>query len=327
MVMVSTVRGPVDVADLGTTFMHEHIFVLTADVQQNYADEWDEETKVADAVAKLKELRALGVQTIVDPTVVGLGRNIARIARINAQVDINIVVATGVYTYHDVPFFFHHRGPALDPSMPDPMVDLFVRDITTGISGTDIKAALLKCAIDHDGMNSGVQRVLKAVAAAHRQTGVPIMVHTHPGTRRGLEVAALLGEEGVSPSKVQLAHSGDTTDVDHLQQLADMGFLLGMDRFGIDTVLGTPDRVATIAELCRRGYAGSMVLSHDAACYLDWVDPNILSIGLPNWHYGHIHEVVLPMLAEQGVTPEQITTMLVENPRRYFSGSTSSSGE
>jgi phosphotriesterase-related protein len=327
MVMVPTVRGPVDVDDLGTTFMHEHVFVLTADVQQNYADEWDEETKVADAVTKLKELRALGVQTIVDPTVVGLGRNIARIARINAQVDINILVATGVYTYHDVPFFFHHRGPALDPSMPDPMVDLFVRDIITGISGTEIKAALLKCAIDHDGMNPGVQRVLKAVAAAHRQTGVPIMVHTHPGTRRGLEVAALLGDEGVAPSKVQLAHSGDTTDVDHLQQLADMGFLLGMDRFGIDTVLATPERVATIAELCRRGYAGSMVLSHDAACYLDWVDPNILPFGLPNWHYRHIHEAVLPMLAEQGVTPEQITTMLVDNPRRYFSGATPSSGE
>jgi predicted metal-dependent phosphotriesterase family hydrolase len=28
---VATVRGPVDVADLGPTYMHEHIFVLTAD--------------------------------------------------------------------------------------------------------------------------------------------------------------------------------------------------------------------------------------------------------------------------------------------------------
>jgi phosphotriesterase-related protein len=260
------------------------------------------------------------VQTIVDPTVVGLGRNVPRIARINAEVNINIVVATGIYTYHDVPFFFHHRGPALDPSLPDPMVDLFVRDLTEGISGTGIRAALLKCAVDHDGMNPGVERVLRAVAEAHHRTGAPIMVHTHPGTKRGLEVAALLRSCNVDPRRVQLAHSGDSTDVDHLTELADQGFLLGMDRFGIDTTLPTPPRVATVAELCRRGYAGSMVLSHDAACYLDWVDPNIVKIGLPNWHYRHIHEAVLPALAEQGVTPEQITTMLVDNPRRYFSG-------
>jgi predicted metal-dependent phosphotriesterase family hydrolase len=32
----------------------------------------------------------------------------------------------------------------------------------------------------------------------------------------------------------------------------------------------------------------------------------------------HIHHDVLPALREQGVTEEQLTTMLVENPRRYF---------
>jgi len=36
MSQVPTVRGPVEVADLGPTYMHEHIFVRTADVQQNY---------------------------------------------------------------------------------------------------------------------------------------------------------------------------------------------------------------------------------------------------------------------------------------------------
>lgn len=40
MTQINTVRGPVDSADLGRTYMHEHVFVLTADVQQNYPDEW-----------------------------------------------------------------------------------------------------------------------------------------------------------------------------------------------------------------------------------------------------------------------------------------------
>jgi predicted metal-dependent phosphotriesterase family hydrolase len=75
MSQVSAVRGPVDVADLGPTYMHEHIFVLTSDVQQNYPGEWgSEDARITDAVTKLGALAAQGVRTIVDPTVVGLGR-------------------------------------------------------------------------------------------------------------------------------------------------------------------------------------------------------------------------------------------------------------
>ena len=58
MALVPTVRGPVESSALGVTFAHEHVFVLTPDVQQNYADEWDEDARVADAVAQLTELRA-----------------------------------------------------------------------------------------------------------------------------------------------------------------------------------------------------------------------------------------------------------------------------
>ncbi len=105
---VQTVRGPVDTAELGQVLMHEHVFVLSPDVQQNYPEEWgSEDERVADAVRKLTALAATGVRTIVDPTVIGLGRYIPRIQRITEQVDLNIVVATGCYTYDDVPFFFH----------------------------------------------------------------------------------------------------------------------------------------------------------------------------------------------------------------------------
>ena len=236
---VQTVRGPVDTAELGQTLMHEHVFVLTPDVQQNYPQEWgSEEQRVADAVEKLTALSATGVRTIVDPTVVGLGRYIPRIQRVAEQVDLNIVVATGCYTYEDVPFFFHHRGPALTAAfgteVPDPMVDLFVRDITEGIAGTGVRAAFLKCAIDAPGLTGGVERVMRAVAKAHRQTGVPITVHTHPGKQTGLLVEQVLTEEGVDLRRVVLGHSGDSTDADHLCELADAGFLLGMDRFGIN---------------------------------------------------------------------------------------------
>ena len=39
MAQVQTARGPVEAASLGRVLMHEHVFVLTAEVQQNYPEE------------------------------------------------------------------------------------------------------------------------------------------------------------------------------------------------------------------------------------------------------------------------------------------------
>ncbi|MGO9911541.1 MAG: phosphotriesterase [Acidimicrobiales bacterium] len=319
MTTVQSARGPIDPSDLGRVLMHEHVFVLTPDSQRQWSDEWDEEEQVANAIVKLNELAAQGISTIADPTVDGLGRDIARIARIAAEVDLNIIVATGVYTYHDVPNFFVFRGPGLIPGLDDPMVDFFVRDLEEGVRGTAVRAAFLKCAIDHYGLTPGVERVLRAEAAAHLRTGAPMMVHTHPGTQTGLEVKRVLGEEGVSFDRVILAHSGDTTDADHLSELAEAGFLLGMDRFGIDATLDFDSRVGIVVELCRRGFSGQMVLAQDASCYIDWIDPAFKG-ALPNWNYLHVLADVVPALLERGVTESQVDEMLVGNPRRYFGG-------
>lgn len=324
MSQIPTVLRPIDTAELGRTYMHEHIFSLTTDVQQNYPQEWgSEEDRIADAVSKLGALAAQGVSTIVDPTVVGLGRYIPRIQRVAAQVpELNIIVSTGIYTYESAPFFFTHRGPALNEALgtevPDPMVDMFVGDITDGIAGTGVRAGMLKCAIDAFGMTPGVERVMRAVAKAQLQTGVPVTVHTHPASQAGLEVQRVLcDDEGVPPGRVVLGHSGDTTDCDHLAKLAEAGFVLGFDRFGINTETTFEARADTLVEMCRRGYAGSIVLSHDASCYIDWIDPAIMPI-MTQWHYLHIGEEVLPYVREHGVTEEQITTMLVDTPRRIF---------
>ena len=317
MTQVNTVRGPVDTAELGHTLMHEHIFVLTPDVQQNH-DEWDEQLRIEDAVAKMTKLKEAGFDTIVDPTVIGLGRYIPRIEKVAAEVDLNIIVATGVYTYDTVPFYFEHKGPGLSPDFPEPMVDMFVRDITEGIPGTNVRAAFLKCAIDHFGMTKDVERILRAVSKAHRRTGAPITVHTNPGMQMGLEAHRVLADEGVQPGRVVLGHSGDSTDADHLSELADLGYILGMDRFGIDVSSPFEARVDIVAEMVRRGYTAQLVLAHDAACYIDWLDQNLVPAVLPNWHYLHIKNDVIPALKDRGVTDDQIEEMLVANPRRYF---------
>lgn len=314
---LNTARGAIDTTDLGVTLMHEHVFVLSPEITDNYPEIWGDEAKrEADAVARLNELKSRGVDSIVDLTVVGLGRYIPRIARIAAATDINIVVATGVYTYNDVPMYFHFTGPGT--ALGEPMVDMFIRDIEHGIADTGVKAAILKCATDEPGVTPGVERVLRAIAKAHRHTGVPISTHTHAATRRGLEQQGIFADEGVDLTRVVIGHCGDTTDLGYLEELIGNGSYIGMDRFGADTFLPFEDRVNTVAAMCKRGHADKMVLSHDAACFIDWLPEEMVPVVLPNWHYLHIHNDVIPALKDRGVTDEQLTTMLIDNPRRIF---------
>ena len=75
-----------------------------------------------------------------------------------------------------------------------------------------------------------------------------------------------------------------------------------LDRFGIDVFLSFEDRVATVASLCERGHADQMVLSHDAACFNDWLDEHAVAEMMPRWNYLHISQDVLPALRARGVT-------------------------
>ncbi|MEP7023254.1 MAG: phosphotriesterase-related protein, partial [Actinomycetota bacterium] len=298
---------------------------LSTEHVQNYGEGqwWDEETRVADAVTKLQALRAKGIATIVDPTVWGLGRYIPRIQRIAEQVDLNIVVATGLYAHAEIPHQYEYRGPGLLLDGPEPMVTDFTRDITDGIAGTGVKAAFLKCCVEAQGVTPGVDRIARAVARTHVDTGAPITVHTSGGAQSGRLAVGLFRDEGVDLTKVVVGHAGDSNDLDYLMELADTGATLGMDRFGLDLFNPTASRVATITALAERGYTDRMVLAHDASCFVDYfgADPDAaIAAASPNWNYSHISDDVLPALREAGVTEAQIGQMLVDNPRRYFGG-------
>jgi phosphotriesterase-related protein len=311
MPQVETLRGPIDTSQLGITLMHEHVFVLSEGVNETFPSLWNEAQRIADARPRLQDMVDAGVQTIVDLTVHGTGRNVPLVQKVLGDMPLNVIVATGLYTYDEVPRHFRSRDENY-------MADLFVRDIGEGVQNTKVKAAVLKCATDEPGVTAGVEKVLRAVARAHRRTGVPISTHTHAPTKRGLEQQNIFEQEGVDLGRVIIGHSGDSEDLDYLQQLMKRGSYIGMDRFGVDVYLTTEKRVAVIAKLCELGYAGKMVLSHDASCYMDWYPMDLLRANVPRWHFRHISDDVLPALRQSGVSDEQIDTMMVANPRRIF---------
>src|SRR5260370_31473869 len=130
---VNTVGGPISPAEIGVPLMHEHIFVLSAEIMQNYPETWgDEEKRISDAVTRLNELSSHGIKSVVDLTVIGLGRYIPRIQRVARQTPVNIIVATGIYTYNDIPFYFHFRGPRTPFQGPEPMIGSMWQTIQPG---------------------------------------------------------------------------------------------------------------------------------------------------------------------------------------------------
>jgi phosphotriesterase-related protein len=308
---VSTATGAVATKDLGFTLMHEHIFALTDGLIAQFPHVWDREERIRQATEWLRDLKTHGVSTIVDPSVMGNGRDVTLVREVAGASDVNVIVATGIYTYDQVPRYFQYH------SSVDHMADFFVHDIEVGIQGTDTKAGILKVATDEQGMTAGVEMVLRAVARAHRRTGVPITTHTHARTERGLDQQRIFEEEGVDLSRVVIGHCGDTEDVAYLERLINAGSYIGMDRFGLDSVLPTDKRVATVITMCQRGHAERMVLSHDASAYSDWV-PQEVQAAMPHWNFLHIPDDVIPSLRGAGVTGAQIEAMTVGNPRAIF---------
>jgi phosphotriesterase-related protein len=314
---VETVRGPVDSAELGAALMHEHVFVLQPEALQNYGHVWgecywDEEARVADAIEKLGAVRAAGIRTIVDPTAPGLGRFIPRIQRVNAEVDLNIVVATGVYAFLELPNFFGYRSP-------EAIAEFFVRELREGIDDTGVKAAFIKCAVERHGLIGDVPRILAAVAIASRETNAPVMVHTNAEAKTGFLALEALTKDGVDPRRIVIAHAGDSNDLDYLRAIAGTGATLGCDRFNIPHFNPDERRMETLTALVAEGYTGQIHLSHDAACFYDFM------VGDPAFaderpDYLHIWTTILPALLEAGVTQEQIDEMTIDNPRRFFEG-------
>jgi phosphotriesterase-related protein len=329
MATVETVGGPIDAEALGATLVHEHLKARDEAVfaQWPHAKTLAEEEplhevdgagahEVADRLAR--KLVELGVKTICDPSAMFLGRDVEFMRRISADTGLQVVPCTGIYTYDHLPQFFLTRDP-------DQIAELFVHDIETGIQGTEIKAAFIKCAADEPGVTENVEKVHRAAARASVRTGAPIMAHSRPASETGPRQIEIFEEEGVEMDRVQIAHTGDTDDLSYIERVLDKGVFIGMDRFGLELYLPYDRRQATVLALLERGYENRMFLSADHCATLDWfpmsVAEQLLAAGMAkDWSMTLVPERVLPDLREAGMTAEQEQTMMVENPKRWLAG-------
>lgn len=311
MAKVAGVTGPIDTRDLGFTLMHEHILIANWSMRQAFADWVDVDAVIERAVAELTTVKDLGVSTIVDLTPINIGRDIHVIREVAERSGMNIIAATGLY---------YTEEPWLEAWPVEKLVEWLIRDLTDGIQGTTSKAGIVKCATNHAGVTPVNKKLLQVAGALHRATGVPISTHTAVENRSGLAQQDVFEEAGVDLSRVVIGHCGDTEDLAYLEAILARGSMIGMDRFGIDMILPTEKRVATIVALCERGFGSQLVLSHDACCHIDFFPAakEVLAAAAPNWNFRHVPEDVVPALRKCGVAEADIRAMTTDNPRRIF---------
>jgi phosphotriesterase-related protein len=317
---VQTVEGPIDAQEMGLTLIHEHFFSSDEAVSVQWPHVRDRELEHRLALETAEAVKRHHVKTVVEPTAMLLGRDIEASRRLAQETGLQVVACTGIYTYDHLPQFLVNRSE-------DFLADLFVHDLEEGIQGTDAKAAFIKCAADEPGVNERIEKIHRAAARASLRTDAPIMAHSRPASNTGPRQVEILLEEGVAPEKIQIAHTGDSDDLDYIERLLETGVWIGMDRYGIDIFLPTDRRNATVLALLERGYAERMFLSQDfdvpIGHGLDWYPPETIEkmkaagIGT-DWSMTFLFESVIPTLKEGGMTDEQLQTMLVENPARWL---------
>jgi phosphotriesterase-related protein len=321
MTQVSTVTGMVDTEELGTTLIHEHLRNSDEAVHNQWPQAGAAKEEPPHEVAPgedldiaIREAKAavdLGIKTIGEPTAMFLGRDVNFMKRVSEETGLQVVPCTGIYTYDHLPQFFMNRDP-------DQIAEFFISDIEQGIQGTDIKAAFIKCAADEPGVSENIEKVHRAAARASVKTGAPIMAHSRPASNTGPRQVEIFEEEGVDLNKVQIAHCGDTDDLDYIEGLLQKGVWVGLDRYGLDLFLPYERRQATTRALLERGSADRIFLSADSVATTDWfpasvIEQLIAAGAAHDWTIRIVPERVLPELRESGMSEEQERTMMVDN--------------
>jgi phosphotriesterase-related protein len=322
MAQVPTVTGMVEADKLGTTLIHEHLrnrdeaveaqWPSAGVVKEDPPHEVDADQALEIAVREARAAMDLGIETIGEPTAMLLGRDVDFLRRVSEETGLRVIPCTGIYTYDYLPQFFLNRDP-------DQIAELFVEDIEQGIQGTDIRAAFIKVAADEPGVNERIEKVHRAAARASVRTGAPIMAHSRPASNTGPRQIEIFEEEGVDLSKVQIAHTGDTDDLDYIEGLLEKGVWIGLDRYGLEIFLPYDRRQETAKALIERGYADRIFLSADSVATSDWFPRNVIeqliaSGAAKDWTIRLVPEKVLPELRDWGLSEDQERTLMVENP-------------
>ncbi|MCI0769154.1 MAG: phosphotriesterase [Chloroflexi bacterium] len=315
---INTVLGPISTADLGGMLTHEHLLASPMGVEYDTTLPFDREGQLLNLIGDMKELRAAGISSIIDPIPIELGRKVDFMRDVSEASGVNIVCATGLYheqgTFSGLPPYFKMKSV-------DDLAGIFIKEITDGIGPDHIRPGVIKCATGPGLVTDNERKVLQAAARAHKATGVPITTHTTDGTM-GPDQLDIFEGEGIDLRYVTVGHCSDSANLDYLRNILTRGAYVGFDRVGLEGHVSDEAKVGVVAALVAMGFTERIVLSHDHVGCMHGMrmtmmsDPEVAK----KRSYTYLLREFLPKLKATGITSDTLNTMLVDNPRRYFEG-------
>jgi phosphotriesterase-related protein len=333
---IHTVLGPVSGDELGVTSMHEHLLIditgrlVEPESPPPHGDEvcmgnlgflrWNNQglrdnLLVDDADLVIRELtrfKAAGGTSVVDMTNIGLGRRVSELPAIAEATGVNILIGCGWYV--DVT-----HPPGLASATIEELTEILIGELTNGVEDTGVRPAMIGEIGTSAPVTDGEWKVLAAAARAAAATGSAINVHVEPAGEHGVEIVDLLLTEGASPDRIVLSHMDERINLDYHLALTDRGVVLEMDTFGQESYWEFPHKDPTDTERCEhlarlldRGLESQVVLGCDVYTKMTHVEYGGMG-------YEHLPGRISKLLEQHfGITPAQLHTMLVDNPRRIL---------
>ncbi len=314
--IINTVLGTMRTEDMGFTLMHEHIINVDWNLEHAFPGFYDRESVVDMFVEDAESLIPYGVKTWIDPTPIGLGRDLKLMQECSRRTGINIICCTGFYS-QEYPFM-HLAVQA------DYLAEQLLLEVEQGIEGTNVRPAILKCATHGiPGATENNREMVRAVAIAHKATGLPIYTHTDCSTSLGLWQKAIFDAEGIDPKRIAYCHSGSRCDTWYINALSRDGSYICFDQL---SWFNTEEHADCLAEFLKSDMYKQIIISCDADLRSDYgfTGNRVLRDREHNIYVkkftrrNELFLKMLPRLRERGVPEERINEVFTLNPRRFF---------
>ncbi|WAC12713.1 phosphotriesterase family protein [Dyadobacter pollutisoli] len=298
-----SVNGKINVSELGTTLIHEHVLVDFIGADKITPDRWKHEEVIKKVLPHLLEIKAKGIKTIAECTPAFIGRDVLLLQKLSRQSGLTILTNTGYYGASDNKYLPKWAFT----ETAEQLAARWIREFENGIDGTDIKPGFIKTGVNGGSLSEVHQKLIKAAAITHLKTGLTICSHTGPALPAREEIE-ILKKEGVNPAAFVWVHANGTNE--EFTELAQAGCWISLD--GISE--GSLDKHADlIVFLKNKGFLKQVLISHDAG----WYRP-----GEPNGgdfrSYTTISDKLLPLLKQKGITDADIRQLMIGNPANVF---------
>lgn len=301
MAFVTTVLGRIPAAEFGTCYAHEHVLGHPPDPTEDPDFTLDSEEA---AIREIGSFKMAGGRSIVELSPPDYGRNAEGLRRISLATGVHIVCTTGFHKEKFCGSFVRGKSVA-------ELAASFIRELTEGIDGTDIRAGVVKAGSSLNRITPEEEKVFLAAAEAHVATGAPVVTHTEAATM-ALEHVELLSARGVPPGRIILSHMDRRLDWDYQLRVAETGAYLSYDCMGKEKHYPDSLRIAFIRRLVEAGHGRQILLSGDMARRSAW--PSYDGKGGPGLTF--ILWRILPWLRQEGLDEAAIEDLMVHNPAR-----------